>query len=106
MLKIFGDHPLQAVAVKANQLAQEIDREEILLPRLVFFFDDNLGQNRARDVVAALGVIDIELRAFLDHKGQVLQRDIGAGRRIVQAAIGIFLDGNGLVLIAHDVIPA
>lgn len=106
MLKILGHHPLQAAAVKADELAQEVDGEQAALIGLAFFFDDDLGQNCAGDVLAALGVINAEFRAFFNHRGEVVEGDIAAGRRVIEAAVSVLLDGNGLVLVVHDVFPA
>jgi len=108
VLKIFGNHPLQVVAVKANQLTQEADGEKIFLVFLVFLFNNDLCQNRAGDVFAGFGVINVEFAANFDHFGQVFKRDVRARRCVVEAAIGVFFDGDTLFgcLSAHDFVPA
>ncbi len=53
--------------------------------RLVFLFEDDLGQYRAGDVIAGLGVVDEEILAVLDHRREVLERHIGARAGIIEA---------------------
>lgn len=108
VFKVFGNHPLQIVAIKADQLAQKANGKKVLLTRFVFFFDNDLRENGARDVIAGFGIIDVKGFARLDHRGEILQRDIRTGRRVVQATVGVFLDGDALLgrLCAHDFVPA
>src|SRR4029078_9457339 len=68
---------LHAVAIEAEELAQEGDGKETL-PLLVFLLEDDLGQYLAGDVLAGLGVIDEEILARLHHGREVFERDIGA----------------------------
>jgi hypothetical protein len=91
---------LHAVAVEADELAQEVDRQEVL-PFLVLLLEDDLGQHRAGDVLAALGVVDDEIVARLDHGGEVLERHIGAGAGVVEPTIGVFLDGDRFFRLSH-----
>ena len=65
-----------------------------ILPALLLFLDDDLGQHRAGDVLAALGVIDHELAALLHHVLQIVERHIGAGRGVVEPPVGVFLDDD------------
>ncbi len=58
--QIARHHHLHAVAVEADQLAQEGDRQQILAAFLVFLLEDDLRQHRAGDVLAGLGVVDDE----------------------------------------------
>ena len=57
---------LHAVAVEADELAQEGDGQETL-PFLVLLLEDDLGQHLAGDVLAGLGVVDEEILARLHH---------------------------------------
>ena len=82
---------LHAVAVEADQLAQEGDRQHVL-PVLVLLLEDDLGQHRTGDVLAGLGVVDDEILALLDHLGEVFERHVGGGAGVVEPAVGVFLD--------------
>jgi len=61
-------HGLQAVAVKADQVAQKADRQQVLA--LGFLFDDNMRQHLAGDVLAGLGIEHAEDFVVLDHLRQ------------------------------------
>ena len=96
---------LHAIAVKADQLPQEGDRQQALA-FLVFLLKDDLRQHRARDVFARLGVEHDEILAALDHDSQVLKRDVGAGPGIVETPVGVFLDCDRLFFVCHvDHVP-
>jgi hypothetical protein len=99
--EIARHHHLHGVAVKTDELAQEIDGKEIL-PFLVLLLEDDLRQHRTGDVVAALGIINDEIFAALHHCRQVFQRYIGAGAGIVEPPVGVFLDGDGAFGFCHD----
>src|SRR3984885_10602632 len=86
---------LHAVAVEPDQLAQEGDRQQVL-PFLVLLLEDDLGQHRARNVLAGLGVIDDEILAGLDHGGEVFERHIGARAGVVEPPVGVLLDRDRL----------
>ena len=92
---------LHAVAVEADQLAQECDRQQVL-PLLVLLLEDDLGQHRAGDVLAGLGVVDDEILARLHHDGEVFERHIGAGAGVVEPPVGVFLDGDRFFGLGHD----
>ena len=94
-LQVTRDQHLHAVAVEADELAQEIDRQQTL-PFLVLLLEDDLRQNRAGDVLAALGVVDHEILARFHHGGEIFERHIGAGAGIIEAPVGIFLDRDWL----------
>ena len=83
---------LHAVAVEADQLAQEADRQQVRAPALLL--DDDLGQDRMGQVFAGLGVVDDEVALAPDHFGQVLERHIGACIGIVEPAVRVFLDDD------------
>ena len=93
---------LHAVAIEADELAQEGDGKETL-PLLVLLLEDDLGQYLAGDVLAGLGVMDEEILARLHHGGEVFEGDIGAGAGVVEAPVGVFLDGDRLVGLSHGV---
>src|SRR5664279_252310 len=100
-------HHLHAVAVEADQLPQEGDRQQAL-PFLVLLLGNDLRQHRARDVLAGLGVKDDEILAFLHHGGEVLECDVCAGPGIVEPPVGVFLDCDRLFFVSHgdDIAPA
>ncbi|MCH7889659.1 MAG: hypothetical protein IIA00_10350 [Proteobacteria bacterium] len=102
--EIARHHPAQAVAVIADELAQEADGQQAVA--LAFLLDDDLGQYGSRNVVAGLGVIDHEIDAFLDHLGEVIEGNVAAGGGVIEPSIGVFLDGDGFVpggrLFGHD----
>ena len=92
--QITGHHGLQAIAIKAYQLAQEGYRQQIL--PLALFLKNDLGQDRACDVFARLSIPDGEVFAVLDHAAQGIQGHITGRRSIVEAPVGVFLDDNGV----------
>jgi hypothetical protein len=62
----------------------------------LLLLDDDLGQHRAGDLFAGLGVKDHKILAAFDHRGEVFERDVGAGASVVEPPVGVFLDSNGL----------
>ena len=92
VLEVFRHEFLERIAVHADQLPEETDRQKVL--PLGLLFDDDLGQDRARDVVAGLRVVDHEINVVADHAAQVVQGDVAAGRRVVEAPVGVFLDDD------------
>ena len=70
-VQIAGHESLQAVAIEADQLAQELDRQQRLA--LGLFLENDLGQDRAGDVLAGARILHFEFGAFLHHRGQVIQ---------------------------------
>jgi cyanate lyase len=85
---------LQVVAVEPDELAQEADRQQVVAA-LLLFLDDDLGQDRAGDVVAGLGVEDDEVLAVLHHLAEMVERDVARRRGVVEPAVGVFLDRDG-----------
>ena len=67
---------------------------------LALLLEDDLGQDRAGDVLAGLGVIDDEVGALLHHFGEIVEGDIGAGRGVVEAPVGVFLDDDRVCAVA------
>ena len=92
---------LHAVAVEADQLAQERRRQQ-RLPLNSLLLEDDLGEDRAGDVFIGLGVVNDEIFARFHHFRQIGQRHIRARRRVIQATIGVLLDCNRSG-IRHDV---
>jgi methyl-accepting chemotaxis protein len=86
---------LQVVAIEADQLAQEVDGQHVLPLRL--FLDDDLGQDRAGDVLAGLGILDREIGPVAHHLGEIIQGHVGTGGGVVEPAIGVFLDDDWTV---------
>jgi len=96
-LQIAGQEGLHGIAVEADQLAQELDGQQVLA-LAALFLDDDLGEDRARDVLVGLGVIDHEVDVLLHHLRQVLERHVGAGSRVVEPAVRVFLDDHAIVV--------
>ena len=94
---------LHAVAIKADELAQKGDRQEILA-FLVLLLENDLGEDRSGDILAGLGVVDDEILAGLDHGGEIFERDVGTGAGVVETPVRVLLDGDrffGLVGFGH-----
>ena len=53
-LQIARHERLHLVAVEPDQLAQELDRQQVLAGGGIFRFEDDLSQNRAGDVLSRL----------------------------------------------------
>ncbi len=85
MVEIARHHPLHGIAIVADDLTQELDGQQVL--PLALFLDDDLGEDRAGDVIPAFGVVDHEVDALLHHLAEMIQSDVAAGRRIVRSAI-------------------
>ncbi len=98
VVQVARHHPLHGVAVEADQLAQEVDRQQVL--PLGLLLDDDLGQHRAGDVLAGLGVVDHEVDPVLDHLAQVVEGDVAAGRRVVEPPVGVLLDRDRAVFVS------
>src|SRR5215467_1894969 len=90
-----GHQHLHTIAVKADQLPQEGDRQEAL-SFLVFLFEDDLRKHRARNVFAGFCVVDDEILAVLDHRCEVFERHIGTRSGIIEPPVCILFDGDRL----------
>ena len=84
---------LHAVAIEADQLAQERRRQQ-RLPLNSLLLENDLGEDRTGDVVVGLGVVNDEIFAGFHHFRQIGQRHIRARRCIIQTSIGVLLDCN------------
>ena len=103
-LEIARHQRLHAVAVEADELAQEGDRQQARAADLVLLLEDDLGQHRAGDVLAGLGVVDDEILALPDHAAEIVERHIGRGAGVVEPAVGVFLDDRRWLFARHDVL--
>jgi hypothetical protein len=61
---------------------------------LGFFFENDLGENRAGNVIAGTRVLDFKLGAFLDHRGKVIERHIRRSLGVVETPIGVLFDDH------------
>ena len=91
-LEIARHQLLHAVAVKADQLPQETDGQEVRPP--AFLLDNDLCQDRMGEVFTGFGIVDDEVALAPNHFGQVLERHIGACVGIVEPAVRVFLDDD------------
>ncbi len=98
-IEIGRDEVLDRIAVEADELAQEGDRQQVLA--LVLLLEDDLGEHRARDVLARLGVDHDEILVLLQHVGEVLERHIGRGAGVVETPVRVFLDCCRRLLFRH-----
>ena len=73
--EIGGHEGLQGVAVEADQLAKELDRQQ-MLAALVLFLEDDLRQHLAGDVLAGSRIAHFELDALLHHLAKMIERDV------------------------------
>ena len=99
-LQIARHQALDAVAVEADQLAQEGDRQQGLAAHAALLLDDDLGQHRVGQVVAGLGVENHEIPLAFHHRRQIIERHVGARLGIVEPPVGVFLDDDRLLLVA------
>ena len=68
-----------------------------------FLLEDDLQQDRAGQVVAGLGVDDLEFDVLQHHLLDVGERDVAAVGRVVEPAVRVLLDhARGL---AHGGLP-
>src|SRR5687768_17730254 len=72
--QVAAHETLQRVAIEADDLAQQLRREHRLAVLLVL--GDDLQQHLPGQVVAGLGVADLELHAFHDQLAHILDRDV------------------------------
>src|SRR5262249_10947979 len=96
-LKIARHQPLHAVAIEADQLAQEADGKEVRSS--AFLLDDDLGQHRVREIFAGLCIIDDEVPLRPHHFGEVFKRHIGARVGVIEPAVRVFLDDDRAALL-------
>ena len=88
--EILRHHRLHLVAIHADQVAQEIDRQQGFAAR--FLVHDDLREDIMRDVFAAFRIDDAEIAAVADHRAEIVERDIATAFGIVEPPVGVFLD--------------
>src|SRR6266851_1903867 len=54
--------------------------------------EDDLFEDRGRNVLAGLGFVDREVLVALDHERQVLEGHVAARGGVVEAPVRVFLD--------------
>ena len=88
LLEVRGEHLLDGIAVETDdrlqQLGAEHRRTELLLT------GDDLQQDAAGDVLAALVVHHFDALTACDQLAQVIQGHVAAVMRVVQPTIGVF----------------
>src|SRR3546814_5126641 len=93
---LFRSESLHLVAIEADQVAQEIDRQLRLAAR--FGIHADLRQDIVGDVLPALGVNDAEIASFTHHRAENRERDVAVAFGVVETTVRIFLDDNDIVL--------
>ena len=61
---------------------------------LGLFLENDLGEDRAGDVLAGARILHLELGALLHHRRQVIERHIAGGLGVVETPVGIFFDDD------------
>jgi hypothetical protein len=89
-LEVARQERVELVVVEADELAQEADRQQV--PALAVLLQDDLGEDRAGDVLAGLGVVDDEVLAAAHHLAQLVEGDVAAGGRVVEPPVRVLLD--------------
>src|SRR5580765_1701973 len=92
-LEIGAEHPVHGVAVRADELGENIRGEHRHAGG--FFLENDLQQYGPRQVLPGLGVHHLELFA-LDHELlHIDERDVDARPGVVETAVRVFLDQSG-----------
>src|SRR5690606_5677747 len=89
-VEVGAHEALQRVPVQADDLAQQLGRQHRL--PVLFMLGDDLQQHLAGEVVAALGVADLEVLAIDDELADVFDGDVARDVGVVEAAVRILLD--------------
>src|SRR2546430_16276770 len=88
LLQVRRQHLLYRITVEANDGLEQLQAQhrgsELLLA------GDDLQQDAARDVIAALVVHHLDPLAARDQLAQVIEGDVAAVLRVVQTPIGVF----------------
>ena len=79
--------------VVPNDVREHVGREHRHAARLLL--EDDLQQDRAREVVAGLRVLHLEFLVLQDQVLHFRERDVGRGLRVVETPVRIFLDDAG-----------
>src|SRR5690606_34326464 len=91
--QVVAHETLQRVAVEADELAEQLGGEHRLAGR--FVLGDDLQQDRAGQVLAGLGVADLELLAVEDQLPDVLDGDVARDLGVVETPVRVLLDDSG-----------
>src|SRR3546814_1627005 len=87
---LFRSEALQRVPVQADDLAQQLGRQHRL--PVLFMLGDDLQQHLPGQVIAALGVADLEVLAVDDQLADILDGDVAGDVGVVEATVRVFLD--------------
>ena len=94
LLQIAAHEALQRIAVETDDLREQVRREH-RLPALLVLRDD-LEQDRAGQVVAGLGVADLELFVVEHELAHLFERDVARNLGVIQPPVRVLLDGAQL----------
>src|SRR5688500_8077698 len=89
-LEVATHEALQRIAVETDDLRQQLGGEHRLAAILVL--RDDLQQHRAGQVLAGLGVADLELFVLQHQLADLLQSDVAGDLGVVEAAVRVLLD--------------
>src|SRR4030095_2550876 len=84
---------LLRTAVEADHLREHLRAEHRHAARL--FLEDDLEEDRPRQVLAGLRVDDLKVDVVEHHLLHVGEGDVAAVRRVVEAPVGVLLDDAG-----------
>src|SRR5690554_1140220 len=93
LVQVAAHEALQRVAVEADDLAQQLGREDGRA--LLLVLGDDLQQHLAREVGAGLGVDHLEFLPVNDQLAHVLDGDVAGDLGVVEAAVRVLLDDAG-----------
>ncbi|VTR67132.1 hypothetical protein DESC_590047 [Desulfosarcina cetonica] len=77
----------QVVAIADDQVQKGYRQQGVIL---FCFFQNDLGEDKSRDVLFCIGIQYTHQASFTDIVGHVAKGDVNALFRVVQAAVGIF----------------
>lgn len=92
-LQVVAHEALQRVAVETDDLAEQLRRQDRFA--ILFLLRDDLKQDRAGQVVAGLGVADLEVLSVDDQLADVFDGDVAGDLGVVETAVGVLLDDPG-----------
>src|SRR5574343_807075 len=90
VFQILAEHALHRAAVEANEAGKQLAREH--RHAAGFLFKNDLEQDAAGQVFAALGIDYLENLKFEDQILHIPQGDVRARLGIVKTTVGVFLD--------------
>ena len=89
LLEIGAHQALHGVAVEADDLRQHLGREHRHAGALLF--QDDLQQDAAGQVLAALGVAHLEGLGLQHHLLDIAESDVAAGAGVIETAVRVLL---------------